>query len=166
MIKPVIKLAALTLVGTAFTASAALAQVKLPPTITMTAYDTGTSGFNITVAIGKMLKDKYGSDARVLPAGNDVARLQPLRAGRASISAMGVGVFFAQEINHALSVRCIRIPRQIEIIGFDFKSLRKSFEQSLADRLRHQRGGWKTVVEGVQDQHALRRIVRAGWRAE
>jgi TRAP transporter TAXI family solute receptor len=33
----------------------------------------------------------------VLPAGNDVARLQPLRAGRASISAMGVGVFFAQE---------------------------------------------------------------------
>ena len=63
----------------------------------MTAYDTGTSGFNITVAVGKMLKDKYGSDARVLPAGNDVARLQPLRLGRASISAMGVGVYFAQE---------------------------------------------------------------------
>jgi TRAP transporter TAXI family solute receptor len=97
MIKPVIKLAAVALVCTAITAPAALAQVKLPPTVTMTAYDTGTSGFNITVAIGKMLKDKYGSDSRVLPAGNDVARLQPLRAGRASISAMGVGVFFAQE---------------------------------------------------------------------
>ena len=97
MIKPVITLAALILVGTAFTASAAPAQVKLPATITMTAYDTGTSGFNITVALGKMLKDKYGSDTRVLPAGNDVARLQPLRAGRATLSAMGVGVFFAQE---------------------------------------------------------------------
>ena len=97
MINSVIKLAAIALAGTAFAASLAVAQVKLPPTITMTAYDTGTSGFNITVALGKMLKEKYGSDTRVLPAGNDVARLQPLRAGRASISAMGVGAFFAQE---------------------------------------------------------------------
>jgi TRAP transporter TAXI family solute receptor len=97
MINSVIKLATIALAGTALTASAALAQVKLPSTITMTAYDTGTSGFNITVALGKMLKEKYGADTRVLPAGNDVARLQPLRAGRASISAMGVGVFFAQE---------------------------------------------------------------------
>lgn len=97
MLNSVIKLATITLAGTALTASAALAQVKLPSTITMTAYDTGTSGFNITVALGKMLKEKYGADTRVLPAGNDVARLQPLRAGRASISAMGVGVFFAQE---------------------------------------------------------------------
>lgn len=97
MIKSVIKLAALAIVGTAAATSGAMAQVKLPPTITMTAYDTGTSGFNITVAIGKMMKEKYGADVRVLPAGNDVARLQPMRAGRASLSAMGVGVFFAQE---------------------------------------------------------------------
>ncbi len=34
---------------------------------------------------------------RVLPAGNDVARLAPLRAGRAQMSAMGAGVYFAQE---------------------------------------------------------------------
>jgi TRAP transporter TAXI family solute receptor len=97
MISSVTKLAAVALAGTVIMAAPALAQVKLPQTITMTAYDTGTSGFNITVAIGKMLKDKYGSDTRVLPAGNDVARLQPLRANRAVISAMGVGVFFAQE---------------------------------------------------------------------
>src|SRR5215510_12760078 len=92
-----VKLAAMALAATAVAALPAAAEVKLPASITMTAYDTGTSGFNITVAIGKMLKDKYGSDTRVLPAGNDVARLQPLRAGRASISTMGVGVFFAQE---------------------------------------------------------------------
>src|SRR5436189_123094 len=70
MIYPIMKLAAIALAGTTFAASAALAQTKLPPTVTMTAYDTGTSGFNITVAIGKMMKDKYGTDARVLPAGN------------------------------------------------------------------------------------------------
>jgi TRAP transporter TAXI family solute receptor len=71
--------------------------VKLPPTMTFTAYDTGTAGFNIAVAVGKMFKDKYGTDVRVLPAGNDVARLAPLRAGRAVSSAMGSGTYFAQE---------------------------------------------------------------------
>ena len=71
--------------------------VKLPPTMTVTAYDTGTAGFNIAVGVGKMMKDKYGTDVRVLPAGNDVARLAPLRAKRAVMSAMGSGTYFAQE---------------------------------------------------------------------
>src|SRR3954462_1781231 len=77
--------------------SAQAEDVKLPPTMTFTAYDTGTAGFNIAVAVGKMMKDKYGTDVRVLPAGNDVARLAPLRAGRAVSSAMGSGTYFAQE---------------------------------------------------------------------
>ena len=78
--------------------SALIAQdVKLPPTLTFTAYDTGSSGFNIAVAVGKSLKDKNGSDVRVLPAGNDVARLNPLRTDRAQASAMGIGGYFAQE---------------------------------------------------------------------
>jgi TRAP transporter TAXI family solute receptor len=71
--------------------------IKLPQTLTMTAYDTGSSGFNITVAVGKAFKDKHGTDLRVLPAGNDVARLAPLKGGRAQASAMGIGVYFAQE---------------------------------------------------------------------
>ena len=71
--------------------------VKLPPTLTLTAYDTGSSGFNIAVAVGKTLKDKHGTNVRVLPAGNDVARLAPLKANRAQASAMGIGTYFAQE---------------------------------------------------------------------
>jgi TRAP transporter TAXI family solute receptor len=94
---PLIKLASVALAGSALMVAPALAQVKLPSTLTATAYDTGTAGFNITVAIGKAIKDKYGTDMRVLPAGNDVARLQPLRTGRAVISGMGSGVYFAQE---------------------------------------------------------------------
>lgn len=70
---------------------------KLPSSLTLTAYDTASSGFNIAVAVGKVLKDKYGTDMRVLPAGTDVARLAPLKAGRAQASAMGIGVYFAQE---------------------------------------------------------------------
>src|SRR5436190_13792267 len=77
--------------------AASAEDVKLPPTMVVTAYDTGTAGFNIAVGIGKMMKDKYGTDVRVLPAGNDVARLAPLRAKRAVASAMGSGVYFAQE---------------------------------------------------------------------
>lgn len=71
--------------------------VKLPATLTFTAYDTGTSGFNITVAVGKGLKDRFNTELRVLPAGNDVARLAPLKAGRAQASGMGVGIYYAQE---------------------------------------------------------------------
>ena len=79
--------------------------IKLPPTVTLTAYDTGSSGFNIAVAIGKAIKDKHGADVRVLPAGNDVARLQPLKGGRAQASAMGIGVYFAQEGVFEFAVR-------------------------------------------------------------
>jgi TRAP transporter TAXI family solute receptor len=82
----------------AYGASPSAAQdLKLPSTLTLTAYDTGSSGFNIAVADGKMFKDKHGTDVRVLPAGNDVARLTPLKLGRAQASAMGIGTYFAQE---------------------------------------------------------------------
>jgi TRAP transporter TAXI family solute receptor len=47
--------------------------------------------------VGKAMKDKRGMDTRVLPAGNDVARLAPLKGGRAQASYMGIGVYFAQE---------------------------------------------------------------------
>src|SRR5215207_5509542 len=91
-------LAPIALAGVSLLASPAYSEdVKLPPTMVVTAYDTGTAGFNIAVAVGKMMKDKYGTDLRVLPAGNDVARLSPLRAGRAMSSAMGSGSYFAQE---------------------------------------------------------------------
>jgi TRAP transporter TAXI family solute receptor len=89
--------AGIALFLTSTSPSARAQQIKLPPNLTMTAYDTGSSGFNIAVAVGKALKDKHGTDVRVLPAGNDVARLAPLKAGRAQASAMGVGVYYAQE---------------------------------------------------------------------
>jgi len=89
-----------TLLGAALAAmslQASAQDIKLPPTLTLTAYDTGSSGFNMAVAIGKAIKDKNGTDVRVLPAGNDVARLAPLKGGRAQASAMGIGSYFAQE---------------------------------------------------------------------
>ena len=90
-------LAPIALAGISLASPAYAQDVKLPPTMVVTAYDTGTAGFNIAVGVGKMMKDKYGTDVRVLPAGNDVARLAPLRAKRAAMSAMGSGTYFAQE---------------------------------------------------------------------
>ena len=98
MTRRIHRLAVISVAAAALAASGAIAQdVKLPSTLAFTAYDTGTSGFNIAVGVGKMMKDKYNTDVRVLPAGNDVARLAPLRAGRAVLAWMGTGVYFAQE---------------------------------------------------------------------
>ena len=99
MIHRLMALAPAALAGFSLVAAlpASAEDIKLPPTMAVTAYDTGTAGFNIAVGVGKMMKDKYGTDVRVLPAGNDVARLAPLRAKRAISSAMGSGTYFAQE---------------------------------------------------------------------
>src|SRR3954454_10273109 len=99
MLRGLIMLAPALVAGLSFASTryAFAEDIKLPATLTFTAYDTGTAGFNIAVGVGKMMKDKYSTDVRVLPAGNDVARLAPLRAKRAVSAAMGSGTYFAQE---------------------------------------------------------------------
>lgn len=78
-------------------ATARAQEMKLPANLTLTAYETGSNAFNQAVAVGQMLKAKYNTDLRILPAGNDVARLGPLRQGRAQLTSTGIGMFFAQE---------------------------------------------------------------------
>ena len=79
-----------------FACGSAFAQA-VPKEMAWTAYDTGSSGFNIAVAIGQQFKQAYGSDVRILPSGNDTGRLSPVKANRAVISQMGIGTYFAQE---------------------------------------------------------------------
>lgn len=88
----------------AFAAAAALltgaagAQVKLPATISWSAYDVGSGGYNQAVAIGNALKQKYNVSLRVLPGKNDVSRNLPVREGQVQFSANGVGgAYLAQE---------------------------------------------------------------------
>ncbi len=72
--------------------------IKLPETLTWTAYDVGSGGYNQAVAIGNALKNKLGVNLRVLPGKNDVSRNIPLRDGRAPFSANGIGgSYLAQE---------------------------------------------------------------------
>lgn len=71
--------------------------VKLPDTMAWTAYNTGTTGYNQSVAIGKALKDKYNVTLRVVPGKNDISRLTPVKAGKVGYSANGIATFFASE---------------------------------------------------------------------
>ena len=58
-----------------------------------TAYGTGSAGHAQAVAIGKALKEKYGTNLRVLPGKNDVARLRPLQTGKVDAVANGAGTY-------------------------------------------------------------------------
>jgi TRAP transporter TAXI family solute receptor len=85
----------------------ALAQsIKLPQTLTWTAYDVGSGGYNQSVAIGNALKNKLQVDLRVLPGKNDISRNIPLRDGRVPFSANGIGgSYMAQEGIHEFGAR-------------------------------------------------------------
>jgi len=70
---------------------------ELPRQLAWTAYNLGTTGYNQSVAIGAMLRDKYNITLRVIPGQNDISRLLPLKNGRVQFSANGVATYFAQE---------------------------------------------------------------------
>ncbi|MBX6743184.1 MAG: TAXI family TRAP transporter solute-binding subunit [Acetobacteraceae bacterium] len=73
------------------------APIQLPGTIGVTAYDTGSGGYNQAVAIGNALKQNLNVNLRILPGRNDVARQAPLRDKRVPLSYHGVGSYFSQE---------------------------------------------------------------------
>jgi len=88
-------LALATAVGLPLGAEAA--EVKLPSTLAWSAYNTGSTGYNQSVAIGKALKDKYDVSLRVVPGKNDISRLTPLRTGKVQFVANGAATYFASE---------------------------------------------------------------------
>ncbi len=88
--------AVLVLTGAA-AAQVFAAEVKLPATLAWSAYNTGTTGYNQSVAIGKALKDNYGVSLRVVPGKNDISRLTPLRRGKVQFVANGGATYFASE---------------------------------------------------------------------
>lgn len=90
-----ITVASALVMGVASVASAA--DVKLPSTIAWSAYNTGSTGYNQSVAIGKALKDAYGVDLRVVPGKNDISRMAPLRSDKVQFVNNGAGTYFASE---------------------------------------------------------------------
>lgn len=73
------------------------AAAGLPKTVAWTAYSVKSSGYAQSAAIGDAMAKAEGITLRVIPAGNDIARMAPLRSGKAHFSAMGSGSYLAQE---------------------------------------------------------------------
>ncbi len=83
--------------GWLLTAAASAEAPDFGRTMAWSAYNLGTTGYNQAVAIGKVLKDHYGVNLRVVPGKNDVSRLMPLVKNRVQYSANGIATYFAQE---------------------------------------------------------------------
>ena len=77
--------------------SAGADEMKLPGQLAWTAYGTTSSGYAQAVAIGNMLKNRYGTALRVLPGKNDVSRMTPLKDGKADMCACGIASYFGSE---------------------------------------------------------------------
>ena len=91
-----LRLFKLSLIGS-FLFTSVWSEVRFDKTMTWSAYNLGTTGYNQSVAIGRVLKQHYDVNLRVLPAKNDVSRLLPLVKNRVQFSANGIATYFAQE---------------------------------------------------------------------
>ena len=118
--------------GAALCSGIAFAQdAKLPTALTVTAYDTGSSGFNMVVAVGKMMKEKHGADLRVLPAGNDIhevsarhrAMILDLKARAAAGALLSPRVYTSGYVGYRDSTMPGSIDEKVvayKTAGFDF----------------------------------------------
>jgi len=69
----------------------------LPNVSVWTSYPTGTAYYTHAAVLGGLLQEQHGSNIRVIPGRNDIARLTPLRTGRADYTMGGIAVYYAQE---------------------------------------------------------------------
>ena len=101
--------AAIAVAGPALAAS----HLSLPGQLAWTAYGTGSAGYNQSVAIGAALQEATGTNLRVLPGKNDVARTEPLRQGKVDFSATGVGGSFMAQEGVLLAVQLLNLPQGV-----------------------------------------------------
>ncbi|MGD9861877.1 MAG: TAXI family TRAP transporter solute-binding subunit [Pseudodonghicola sp.] len=94
-------IAAAALAAAIATGVAGAEESALPDTVIWTTYGTGSTTYNQAIAIGSVLKTKAGVNLRLLPGKNDISRLAPVRAGKATFSATGSDSIYAQEAIYA-----------------------------------------------------------------
>ena len=108
--------------------TAAAADVKLPQDISWTAYGTTSSGYAQSVGLGKMLKEKYNADLRIIPGKNDVSRMAPLTAGQSPLCACGIASYFAQEGVHMFAAKAWGPMRLLNL----FNNIGRNGQQAMA----------------------------------
>jgi len=68
---------------------------KLPPLVVWTAYDVGTTTYMQTACMADGVTKKTGMKIRILPSGNDIGRLIPVRSGVAHFATMSAGTAYS-----------------------------------------------------------------------
>tara|TARA_R110002124_G_scaffold138974_2_gene303079 strand:- start:3592 stop:4740 length:1149 start_codon:yes stop_codon:yes gene_type:complete len=81
----------------AMAAPATAQDIELPDVIAWSAYDTGSAGHAHSIAIGNMMRNRFGTTVRVLPGRNDVSRMTPLKNGTVDYCLCGIASYFAVE---------------------------------------------------------------------
>jgi len=81
----------------AMAAPASAQDIELPNVIAWSAYDTGSAGHAQSIAIGNMMRSRFGTTIRVLPGRNDVSRMTPLKNGTVDYCLCGIASYFAGE---------------------------------------------------------------------
>jgi len=105
---------------TAHAGTAAMAQdmAKLPDQVTIVAYDVGNSGYNVTMAMTGPFKEKLGTNLRIVPGKNDVARVSLLKNGTASFAALGSDAVYTQEGLYTFGQRQFG-PQQVRLVAMN-----------------------------------------------
>jgi TRAP transporter TAXI family solute receptor len=87
----------LCIVALFFNVSTGLAQSKYPDMIRLMTYDLGSTAYVMYGFLGEAMVRKFGTRLRAIPAGNDIARMIPIRAGQAQFAGQGGDAFYASE---------------------------------------------------------------------
>ncbi len=129
--------------------------VDLPPTVSWTSYDVGSSGYVQAVAIGGALSNAYGTNLRVLPATSDVARVLPVKQGRVQFALLGSESFNAVEGTVAFAAPELGPQRLMMLYGANSDNcftlaLQGNLEVKGADDLRGKRIGWVVGSPALQ----------------
>lgn len=77
--------------------AAGAAEPKLPSSMVWATYDVGSSGFVEASAIADAFGKAYGPRVRLMPSGTSIARLLPLKTGRAQYGWLADELYFATE---------------------------------------------------------------------
>lgn len=80
-----------------FSVSTGLAQSKYPDMIKLMTYDIGSTAYVMYGFLGEAMVKKFGTRLRAIPAGNDIARMIPIRTGQAHFAGQGGDAYYAAE---------------------------------------------------------------------
>jgi TRAP transporter TAXI family solute receptor len=87
----------LCIVALFFNVPRGFAKSKYPDMIKLMTYDIGSTAYVMYGFLGEAMVKRFGTRLRAIPAGNDIARMIPVRAGQAQFAGQGGDAYYAAE---------------------------------------------------------------------